>query len=250
MSDVKYLSMLDLEQMETVEQEMVGADPTVDANAQPAPIPAGKYLVKVRHRQEEEGKQWIGMETGENSKKPGEQYYATELVCEVAENPVNPKETYGRKFVLFDRDMRTLLRENGTCEVVALLQGLDKGPEVANGPQKGTRYAQILTRTLRSEPLVGVEVDWEARFYDKDTKTEPEKPIRGMKNFPKLGEKGGHNPVVIAGGVESTARVFVRRWIKVSELTGGTAALHGVATPPPLPVEHAKPAPKPLSRKA
>lgn len=251
--EVQYLSMTDLEMMEDSEVELAGVDPTVDANAQPAPIPAGKYLVKVKHRAEDPSKAWIGKKTSDASKNPGQPYVATELVCEVAENPINPKETHGRKFVLFDRDMRTLIGPNGSCEVIALLQGLGKGPEVANGPQKSARYAAMLSKALASEPLVGVEIDWEARFYDKDTKTEPEKPIRGMKNFPK-NEKGVHNPTVVAGGIEATARTFVRRWIQVHELTGGSAALHGVSAPPPLPqqetVTHTKPVQKPVSRKA
>src|ERR1043166_2570667 len=150
----KVLSLTDLENMQD-ERELEGFNPEADANAILPPIPAGKYLLNVKHLENEDGV-WEEKE----SEKTGTKYLNTTLVVTVAENPFNAKETWGRTFRV--NNVMTMVMENtGTSGVQAVLQGLGKQAELANGPQTATRHAVLLSKSLQSEPLVGAEVEWE-----------------------------------------------------------------------------------------
>ncbi len=221
----KRLSLADLEGMQ--DEALVGFDAEADANAQLAPVPAGKYLVTIKLQENPEG-EW----ESKKSEKKGVPYYSTTIVATVAENPLNPKETHGRKMI-FNNIMTMVMEQTGTTGVQAVLQGLEMGKELANGPQTGSRQAAILTKALKAEPLVGCEVDWEASFYgedpnDNNKKKDLYKRVRGMRNFPK-NEKGETLSKMLSpdGLMESDARIFLRRWIPVKALEAEIAKKKG-----------------------
>lgn len=216
------LSLADLEGLQ--DEVLAGCDPNVDANALPPPIQPGKYLVKVTHQAEDE-KLWTAKKTKAGSKTPNVPYMSTDLWCTFVDNPVNPREYNGRR--ISANNIMTLVLNDGSTGAMAVIQGLGKGPELANGPQTASRQCIMLSKLLQSEPLVGIEVDWEASWYSKEKEEDLHARKRGAKHFNK-DEDGKYIPQLSIDGDEADVRPFVRRWLKVEELTGGNAPLHAV----------------------
>jgi hypothetical protein len=226
MADEKeYLSLAELEEMEG--EVLENFNPEADANALPPPIQPGKYLVKVKHQVEEQEKFWESKKTGKDAKNPGVPYFSTSLWCEIVENPANPKEYHGRRIPV--NNVMTLVMNDGTTGAQAVIQALGKGHELANGPQTANRQCVMLSRLLMGEPLIGAEVDWEASWYSKEKAEDLHDRVRGAKKF-KKGEDGKYIPEMSIDGDEADVRPFVRRWLLASELTSGSAALHGVSS--------------------
>jgi hypothetical protein len=241
--DKEYISLADLSDMEG--EVLENFDPSADANALPPPIQPGKYLVKVSHQAEEQEKFWVSKKTKPESKNPGVSYFSTDLWCEVVDNPANPKEYHGRRIPA--NNIMTLVMNNGTTLAQAIIQALGKGPDLANGPQTSNRQCVILSKLLMSEPLVGVELDWEASWYSKEKQGDLHDRVRGAKKF-KKDDTGKYIPEMVVDGDEADVRPFVRRWLAASEVTGGASALHGVAPSQKSEVHDAVPAPKAAPR--
>jgi len=242
--EVEYLSLADLENMNDAVLENI--DPNVDANALPPVIQPGKYLMKVKHQVEEQEKFWIGKKTGDKSKNPGVPYFSTDLWCEIVDNPVNPKEYHGRRIPA--NNIMTLVMQDGSTGAMAVIQALGKGPELANGPQTASRQCLMLSKLLMSEPLIGVEVDWEASWYSKEKGEDLHDRKRGAKHF-KKGEDGKYIAELFVEADAADVRTFVRRWLKVEELTGASrrAAVREEAKQE-VSAPQGKAAPKPQTR--
>jgi len=247
--EVEYLSLADLEGLQ--DEVLEGCDPSVDANALPPIIQPGKYLVNVKHQEEDSGKWWAAKKTSAQSATPNVPYLSTDLWCTIAENAVNSREYWGRRIPF--NNVMTLVMRDGSTGVMAAIQGLGKGPELANGPQTASRQCRMLSELLQSEPLVGVEVDWEASWYSKEKGEDLHDRKRGVKHF-KKDEDGKYIPELSVDSDAADVRAFVRRWLKVEEILGGGEGKKGkqeskVASAP-APVTPPKPLPKPLARKA
>jgi hypothetical protein len=246
-----YLSLADLEGMQ--DEELVGVDPTADANALPPPIQPGKYLLKLKHQVEEEGKLWKMKKTSAKSKNPGVQYMSTDLWGEIADNPVNPKEYTGRRIAA--NNIMTLVMQDGTTGAMAVIQGLGKGAELANGPQTASRQCVMLSKLLAGEPFIGAEIDWEASWYSKEKEEDLHDRKRGAKHF-KKGADGKYIPELEVDGDAAEVRPYIRRWLQVSELltpkTGGAHTDAPVSGAPkadaPPPKSAAAPKPGRMSR--
>jgi hypothetical protein len=226
----EFLSYEQLEEMMNQEEEREGYDPTKDANAAPPPPPAGKYVVKVEFQEQDPAKRWE-----RKTSKKGATYLNTTVVCTIADNPANPPEVINRRFVV--NNIMTLVNNQGGTEVTALIQALGAGPELVNGPRTSGHEARVLSDALTQDPLVGVEIDWEASYYNKEKEVDEYDRVRGMKNFPK-NEDGTHYHFLPKGSYDGQARVYKRRWIALQDLT------EGVTAGTPVYASQAKTAPK------
>lgn len=260
----EFISLTDVSQFE---EEMIieGYKGEKDANASRETLPHDNYIFSVRYADSwphSEGETPVPLASDPNARwvkklaKDGKVLWMTWLQVETRNNADPAHDGYS-----WTELITTYPTKQGTTATQALLQGLEVDTIMLN-----THSSQVraLDEKLAGDgTLVGAEVDWIARYFDKaaiqkdkqgnpviDSETNQQKTgveifrLRGMRRFPKY-EDGNHRamlthaddsriPEVNADGQPVEIRAFseIRRWIPVGKLAQAGAGQDAVAEQP------------------
>ena len=248
MSETKQREFISLTDVNQFEEEMLidGYRGDKDANAQRAPLPHDNYLFRVRYADNwpaGEGENPIPLAGDPDARwitgqaRDGKTYWMTWLYVETANNADPQFDGYSWTEIL-----TTYPTKQGTTAAQALLQGFEVDTIMLN-----THRGQVkaLDEKLAGDgTMVGAEVDWVARQFDKNApKVDKQgKPVmkdgqqqmgvetfrlRGMRRFPK-NEDGSFRFTLDSADFDKITeeiRAFneIRRWVPASRLTSAEA---------------------------
>ena len=243
----EFISLADIGQYE--EEAIDGYHGERDANAGRSPLPHDIYQMRVQYvgwtiPDGNGGNIDIPAGTWEKRLAPsnGALYYMTHIKISSEGNKDGSHDGYERT-----ENLMTLVNKTGTTGAQALLQGLG-----VDTIMLGTHKAQILAcneKLTGDGVLVGEEVDWESRLFDKEAvvKDKSGQPVpdgqggykkgvevwrlRGMKNFPKNADGTFRHEIGLDDGYKlksgeplpsslMPARAFLyhRRWVPQASL--------------------------------
>jgi len=213
--------------------EDLNANPDADAYAAPPPPPDGRWRVKLKLAQKDDGKggkaDYVPALWGSNPQQ-------AVLVCGVEASIIDPTGKYdGLK--AFDFNVSTFVNRNASTKVTTIVSKLrkpDGGPWVAAGARMNKQgWMDALVRALAGEPECGIETAWEWSCADcgKAAKAKGEaypKAIVGMHKFPpemdQQKKKAGqlYSPEmkcqVAAAHGYSRARITIARFLSLDEM--------------------------------
>lgn len=277
----EFISLVDVGQFEE-EALIEGYQGAKDANAQRVPLPHDNYVMRVRYADNwpsKEGETPIPLASDPNARwiksiaKDGKELRQTWIYVETANNADEAVNGMG-----WTELITTYPTKQGTTAAQALLQGLEVDTLMLNTHGK---QVQALDEKLAGDgSLVGAEIDWIARVFDKaaTVKDKAGNPVqnpdgslktgvevfrlRGMRKFPMEADGKTHRftlthednvniPETTAEGQPLEVRAFneVRRWIPVSKLMSAGQGQDAVAETAPADTPSATPAaPAPVAQ--
>jgi hypothetical protein len=220
MAEAEYLSLAELDLLE--QQELEGFRPEMDANASLPPIPAGKYQAKISFANESIDERWEKKNKDRNDRPITLRYQTVVRV----ETSGNGDEFDGRVMMFYPSTL--VMKGSGTTSIQQILQPLGFGEALLTRTRTARTQIELMNDALEGEQaLIGVNVDWEAQVYDKESEKTTFGPVRGMKRFPK-DANGNHVPIIFkdlkgneapdAAGVN--ARNFIRGFMSLDALAG------------------------------
>lgn len=237
----KQREFISLSDMTQFEEEILGYRGDKDANAQRSPLPHDNYVFRVQYAENwpaSEGEAPVPLASDPNARwfkgeaKDGKVYFMTWIKVTTCNNSNPEHDDYSWTEIL-----TTYPTKQGTTAAQALLQGFDVDTIMLN-----THNAQVraLDQHLAGDgTLVGAEVDWIARQFDKNAARRDKQGnpvmkdgqqvmgvetfrLRGMRRFPK-NEDGSHRYTIDSADfpkLTEEVRAFneIRRWIPVSRM--------------------------------
>jgi len=160
---------IDLNMMEQ-EDELLSIDPNADAFAMPAPPPDGEYVMRMTINKNNSPTGFVG-----GKDKNDRAYISADFLLTVVKEG---SDLNGR--TVFDNASTMVMQSSGTCKMAGILKQALKQDVPRNiGRQELARKFQA---ALVGEPLIGVEIQWQARSQQADGKYKT--IARGMKKFP------------------------------------------------------------------
>ncbi len=182
-------------------------DPNMDPDARPVP-PEGRYVMKLAVNEAN------GSGVTEGKDRRGRSFLMVQLVGTIV---ADGKPANGLR--IFDSRSTLVLDSSGTCGLAAIPRALKiKIPARTTK----TELTRLVKAQLQGEPLIGAEIQWQARYQDENGVWKTLK--KGMRNFPQRLDENGqptgqHVPEAEApDGQTYPARPTVLRYFPAEEV--------------------------------